>query len=87
MRKIPFWRSLGSAYSFAFGNLATIIGLIWLPMAILFVAGYFAISRYFDSVLVAFASGNRFAIYAGAEYYYLYRLAALLLESRKYGCD
>jgi hypothetical protein len=81
VKKIPLWRSIGSGYSFAFGNLATIIGLIWLPMAVLCVAGYFAISRYFDGVLTAIANGNRFAAYSGAEYYYLYRIAALVLES------
>ena len=76
MRKIPFWRSLGSLpTALRSGNLATIIGLIWLPMTILCVAEYFAISRYFDGVLTALADGNRFAIYSGAEYYYLYRLA------------
>ena len=81
MEKIPVWRTIGSAYGFAFGNLATIIGLIWLPMTILLVVGYFAISHYFDGVLTAIAHGNRYAAYAGAGYFYLYRIVTLFFEA------
>ena len=81
MNKIPVWRTIGEAYGFTFGNLATIIGLIWLPLAMLLVGGYFTISHYFDGVLTAIASGNRYAAYSGAGYFYLYRIAGLLLEA------
>jgi hypothetical protein len=81
VNKIPVWRTIGQAYGFTFGNLATIIGLIWLPLAILLVGGYFTISHYFDGVLTAIASGNRYAAYSGAGYFYLYRIAGLLLEA------
>lgn len=81
MNKVPVWRTIGSAYGFTFGNLATIIGLIWLPLVLLFVGEYFAISRYLDSVLTALANGNRYAIYRGAGYLYLYRLGALFLQA------
>ena len=81
MRNIPVWRTIGSAYGFAFENLATIIGLIWLPLTLLFVGEYFAVSRYLDSVLTALADGNRFAVYGGAGYLYLYRIAVLFLQA------
>jgi hypothetical protein len=81
VNKIPVWRTIGKAYDFTFGNLATIIGLIWLPLALLLVGGYFTISHYFDGVLAAIASGNRYAAYSGAGYFYLYRIAGLLLEA------
>jgi hypothetical protein len=81
VEKIPVWRTIGSAYGFAFGNLATIIGLIWLPMLVLLVGGYFTIAHYFTGVLAAIASGNRYAAYAGAGYFYLYQIAALLFEA------
>jgi hypothetical protein len=81
VNKIPVWRTIGRAYGFTFGNLATIIGLIWLPLAMLLVGGYFTISHYFDGVLTAIASGNRYAAYSGAGYFYLYRIAGLLLEA------
>lgn len=81
MEKIPVWRSIGRAYGFAFGNLATIIGLIWLPTLILLAGGYFTIAHYFAGVLTALANGNRYAAYAGAGYFYLYQIAALLFEA------
>lgn len=81
MNKIPVWRTIGSAYGFTFGSLATIVGLIWLPLALLFVCEYFAISRYLDSVLTALANGNRYEIYRGAGYLYLYRIGALFLQA------
>ena len=81
MEKIPVWRTIGSAYGFAFGNLATIIGLIWLPTLMLLVGGYFTIAHYFAGVLTAIANGNRYAAYAGAGYFYLYQLVALLFQA------
>jgi hypothetical protein len=81
VEKIPVWRTIGSAYGFAFGNLATIIGLIWLPMLVLLAGGYFTIAHYFAGVSAAIDSGNRYAAYAGAGYFYLYQIAALLFEA------
>ena len=81
MEKIPVWRTIGSAYGFAFGNLATIIGLIWLPTLMLLAGGYFTIAHYFAGVLAAVVSGNRYAAYAGAGYFYLYQITALLFEA------
>ena len=81
MEKIPVWRTIGSAYGFAFGNLATIIGLIWLPTLMLLVGGYFTIAHYFAGVLTAIANGNRYAAYAGAGYFYLYQIVALFFEA------
>jgi len=81
VEKIPVWRSIGRAYGFAFGNLATIIGLIWLPTLILLAGGYFTIAHYFAGVLTAIADGNRYAAYAGAGYFYLYQIAALLFQA------
>jgi hypothetical protein len=81
VEKIPVWRSIGAAYAFAFGHLATIIGLIWLPTLILLAGGYFTISHYFAGVLTAIVNGNRYAAYQGAGYFYLYQIAALLFEA------
>src|SRR5271170_1539954 len=81
VEKIPVWRTIGRGYGFAFGNLATIIGLIWLPTVVLLAGGYFTIAHYFTGVLTALASGNRYAAYAGAGYFYLYQIAALLFEA------
>jgi hypothetical protein len=81
VEKIPVWRTIGRAYGFAFGNLATIVGLIWLPMLVLLVGGYFTIAHYFAGLLTAVADGNRYAAYSGAGYFYLYQVTALLFEA------
>jgi hypothetical protein len=81
VEKIPVWRTIGAAYAFAFGNLATIIGLIWLPTLIVLAGGYFVISHYFAGVMAAIASGNRYAAYEGAGYFYLYQIAVLFFEA------
>jgi hypothetical protein len=39
--KLPVFRTIARAYGFAFGNLATIIGLIWLPLLLIAGAVYF----------------------------------------------
>ena len=44
MRKIPVLRTIAEGYAFTFGHLGTIIGLIWLPMVIVAIAGYFVMS-------------------------------------------
>lgn len=81
MKKIPVWRTIGSAYGFAFDNLATIIGLIWLPLTLLFVAEYYAIERYLQSVLTALASGNKYAASGGLTYLYGFMIVALFLQA------
>lgn len=81
MNKIPVWRTIGAAYAFLFGHLATIIGLIWLPLAILLGAEGFAMTRYLHGVLDALASGNRFIIYAASVDLYLFRAGALFLNA------
>lgn len=81
MEKIPVWRTIGSAYGFAFGNLATIIGLIWLPTLVLLAGGYFTISHYFAGLLAAMANGNRYAAFSGAGYFYLYQVGVLAFEA------
>ena len=81
MEKIPVWRTIGSAYGFAFGNLATIIGLIWLPTLVVLAGGYFTISHYFAGVLTALANGNRYAAFSGAGYFYLYQVGVLVFEA------
>jgi len=81
VEKIPVWRTIGAAYGFAFGHLATIIGLIWLPTLVVLAGGYFVISHYFAGVMAAIAAGNRYAAYEGAGYFYLYQIAVLFFEA------
>lgn len=58
MRKIPVWKTISEGYSFTFGQLGTIIGLIWLPMVIVAVAGYFVMVRTLAILLPAIEQGD-----------------------------
>lgn len=62
MKKIPVWKTIADGYSFAFGHLGAIIGLTWLPMVLVTVSGYFAMSQYYRSLLAALESGNTAAV-------------------------
>jgi hypothetical protein len=42
--KLPVFRTIARAYGFTTGNLATIIGLIWLPLLLLVSAAYFLVT-------------------------------------------
>lgn len=58
MRRLPVLAIIREAHAFTFANLGAIIGLIWLPMVIATVAGFFAGQYYFDSALSAIAAGT-----------------------------
>lgn len=79
--RIPVWRTIGSAYAFVFAHLATILGIVWLPLVLLSVAEYLAIARYLDATLAALAAGNRFAVYGAAAYLYLYMIVSVFLAA------
>jgi len=79
MSKIPVFGTIGRAYGFTFGNLATIIGLIWLPMAILVALQYYVAMRYLNGYLSAFAQGNLYELNSATGVRYLSIVAALIL--------
>lgn len=41
MNKIPVGQTINYAYSFAFGHFGGVLGIVWVPLLILCVAGYF----------------------------------------------
>lgn len=79
MKKIPVLATIREAYGFTFNHLGAIIGLIWLPMIILTVIGFFVLQRYFDAYAGALASGNYAAMGPEALGLFCYVAAALLL--------
>jgi hypothetical protein len=81
MSKIPVFGTVGRAYGFTFGNLATIIGLIWLPMAILVALQYYVAMRYLNGYLSAFAQGNLYELNSATGVRYLSIVAALILQA------
>jgi len=58
MNKIPVWSTIRSAYIFTFKNMGTIIGLVWLPMIVVAVLGFFAFAHYFDQMEIMMSEEN-----------------------------
>ena len=46
MQKLPVGRIVRLAYAFTFGEIGTIIGLVWIPALITAVGGFFAMGGY-----------------------------------------
>ena len=81
MNKIPVFRTIGRAYGFTFGNLATIIGLVWLPLVIQSVAGYVVSVRYMGAVQALIAKGDFSALGGIVGQAYLFFFASLFLTA------
>ncbi|MES2256328.1 MAG: hypothetical protein V4559_14970 [Pseudomonadota bacterium] len=58
MTKIPVLDAIRFAYRFTFTHLGAIIGLIWLPMIMATVIGFFVFQRFFAALANALASNN-----------------------------
>ena len=58
MNKIPVTQTVLESYRFTFGGLGKVIGLIWLPIVILTVGGYFTLVPYFSSMAGALDAGD-----------------------------
>ena len=58
MNKIPVIQTIKESYRFTFGGLGTVIGLIWLPIVVLTVGGYFITGQYISGMSGAMQSGD-----------------------------
>ncbi|MBU6298410.1 MAG: hypothetical protein KGJ79_04330 [Alphaproteobacteria bacterium] len=56
--KIPVIQTIKDSYRFTFGGLGTVIGLVWLPVVILTVGGYFVMVPYIGGMASVFESGD-----------------------------
>lgn len=54
--KIPVGATVARAYGFAFGNIVNNLGMIWIPVAMLWVASYFLQRPYLDATMGAMGS-------------------------------
>ena len=57
MARLPVVATIRDAYAFTAANLGGIIGLIWIPMVLVTVMGFFALQRYYNDMIAAMASG------------------------------
>lgn len=81
MKKLPVLATIRDAYRFTFTHLGAIIGLIWLPMILVTVIGFFVLQRYYLAFADALASNNYASMGPEVLGLLCYMVAALLLTS------
>ncbi len=50
MNRIPVGETIAFAYRFTFGHIGTVIGLIWIPVLVLYVAQFFLMNAYTQTI-------------------------------------
>jgi hypothetical protein len=84
MRRIPVVATIRDAYIFTATHLGGIIGLIWVPMVLATVMGFFSLQRYYADFSAALASNNTAALAPSLLMMLCYLMAALLLWAIMY---
>ncbi len=84
MTKIPVLATIRAAYGFTFQNLGSIIGLIWLPMVVLSVTGFFALQNLFGAMIDYLRGSNPAAMGPAALMTLAYLVVVLLLYAVMY---
>jgi hypothetical protein len=79
MRRISVVATIRDAYMFATSHLGGVIGLIWVPMLLATVMGFFSSQRYYNDIIDAIAGGNVSAMGSSVLMMLGYLVAALLL--------
>lgn len=79
MKKLPVLATIREAYGFVFLHLGAIIGLIWLPMILLTVTGFFVMKRFLEAMAGVVASGNAEALGSEGLGPLFFMVASLLL--------
>ena len=81
---MPVVATIRDAYSFTLTHLGSVIGLIWIPMVLLTVMGFFSSQRYYNTTIEALASNNAEQIWSSLLMWLAYLIAALLLQAVMY---
>ncbi|HEX4028202.1 MAG TPA: hypothetical protein VHX18_11335 [Rhizomicrobium sp.] len=84
MRRIPVIATIRDAYVFTATHLGGIIGLIWVPMVLATVMGFFSFQRYYTDFSDALISNNAAALAPSLLMMLCYLVAALLLQAIMY---
>jgi hypothetical protein len=84
VRRLPVLETIRQAYGFTFGHLGAIIGVIWLPMVIATVSGFFVTQHYSTEIQAAMAADNAAAAGPAVLAVLFYLLAKLLLTAMMY---
>src|ERR1700744_1193990 len=84
MRRIPVIATIRDAYVFTATHLGGIIGLIWVPMVMATVMGFFSLQRYYNDFSDALISNNTAGLAPSLLMMLCYLVAALLLQAIMY---
>ncbi len=84
MARVPVVATIRDAYVFTAANLGGIIGLIWIPMVLVTILGFFSFQRYYNAVIEAMASGATATLGPTMLMMLGYIIAALLLHGMMY---
>lgn len=84
MNKLPVIETIRAAYAFTFQHLGSIIGLIWLPMVIVSVAGFFALQNFLGAAIDFQGGSNPAALGPAALMMLAYLAVSLLLYAVMY---
>jgi hypothetical protein len=79
MRRIEVVATIREAYAFALSHIGGVIGLIWVPMVLATIMGFFSLQRYYNDFIDAMAGGNVAALGPSMLMMLGYVVAALLL--------
>jgi len=79
MRRIEVVATIRDAYLFAITHLGGVIGLIWVPMVLATIMGFFSLQHYYNDFIDALASNNVAALGPSMLMMLGYLVAALLL--------
>jgi hypothetical protein len=79
MRRIEVVATIRDAYAFALSHIGGVIGLIWVPMVLATIMGFFSLQRYYNDFIDAMAGGNVAALGPSMLMMLGYVVAALLL--------
>ncbi len=84
MARVPVVPTIRDAYLFTVANLGGIIGLIWIPMVLVTILGFFSFQRYYNAVIEAMASGAAATLGPTMLMMLGYIIAAVLLHGMMY---
>ncbi len=84
MARVPVVATIRDAYLFTATNLGGIIGLIWIPMVLVTILGFFSFQRYYNAVIEAMASGAAATLGPTMLMMLGYIIAAVLLHGMMY---
>src|ERR1700761_2078610 len=84
MRRIAVVATIRDAYVFTMTHLGGIISLIWVPMVLATVMGFFSLQRYYSDFSAALISNNTAALAPALLMMLCYLVAALLLQAIMY---